>query len=131
MRGAVRRAGVGRIHFRRLRRVWRIKVTLLLGYEDLNHNDSLRHAPALQTAVGRDVDMADASPLCRLENSIDAKSLWRKWYHIRMVPGSARRKNRQIYRKNKTSGLDFFLVKAARAICRLCMIIPLDYRRRH
>ena len=32
--------------------------------------------PALQTAVGRDVDMASASTLCRFENSVDAKSLW-------------------------------------------------------
>ena len=34
---------------------------LALGYEDLNDHDSLRHDPALQTAVGRDVDMASAS----------------------------------------------------------------------
>ncbi len=32
-----------------------------LGYEDLNDHDSLRHDPALQTAVGRDVKMASAS----------------------------------------------------------------------
>ena len=49
---------------------------LALGYEDLNDHDSLRHDPALQTAVGRDVDMASASTLCRFENSIDTKSLW-------------------------------------------------------
>ena len=49
---------------------------LALGYEDLNDHDELRHDPALQTAVGRDVDMASASTLCRFENSVDAKSLW-------------------------------------------------------
>jgi len=49
---------------------------LALGYEDLNDHDTLRHDPALQTAVGRDVDMASASTLCRFENSVDAKSLW-------------------------------------------------------
>lgn len=49
---------------------------LALGYEDLNDHDELRHDPALQTAVGRDVDMASASTLCRFENSVDAESLW-------------------------------------------------------
>ncbi|MDL2317440.1 IS1380 family transposase [Desulfovibrio sp. OttesenSCG-928-A18] len=49
---------------------------IALGYEDLNDHDELRHDPALQTAVGRDVDMASASTLCRFENSVDAKSLW-------------------------------------------------------
>lgn len=49
---------------------------LALGYEDLNDHDELRHDPALQAAVGRDVDMASASTLCRFENSVTAKSLW-------------------------------------------------------
>lgn len=49
---------------------------LALGYEDLNDHDELRHDPALQTVVGRDVDLASASTLCRFENSVDAKSLW-------------------------------------------------------
>jgi len=49
---------------------------LALGYEDLNDHDTLRHDPALQTAVGRDVDMASASTLCRFENSVDKESLW-------------------------------------------------------
>ena len=49
---------------------------LALGYEDLNDHDALRHDPALQTAGGRDVDMASASTLCRFENRVDAKSLW-------------------------------------------------------
>jgi len=50
---------------------------LALGYEDLNDHDALRHDPALQTAVGRDVDMASASTLCRFENSVDAEFLWK------------------------------------------------------
>ena len=49
---------------------------LALGYEDLNDHDKLRHDPALQTAVGRDVDLASASTLCRFENSVDSRSLW-------------------------------------------------------
>jgi hypothetical protein len=49
---------------------------LALGYEDLNDHDELRHDPALQTAVGRDVAMAGASTLCRFENRIDRRSLW-------------------------------------------------------
>jgi hypothetical protein len=49
---------------------------LALGYEDINDHDELRHDPALQTAVGRDVDMASSSTLCRFENSVNAKSLW-------------------------------------------------------
>jgi hypothetical protein len=49
---------------------------LALGYEDLNDHETLRHDPALQTAVGRDVEMASAPTLCRFENSVDKKSLW-------------------------------------------------------
>jgi hypothetical protein len=49
---------------------------LALGYEDLNDHDKLRQDPALQTAVGRDVDMASSSTLCRFENSVDAKTMW-------------------------------------------------------
>lgn len=49
---------------------------LALGYEDLNDHDELRHDPALQTAVGRDVAMASAATLCRFENRIDRQSLW-------------------------------------------------------
>ena len=49
---------------------------LALGYEDLNDHEILRHDPALQTAVGRDMDVASAATLCRFENSVDAKSLW-------------------------------------------------------
>jgi hypothetical protein len=49
---------------------------LALGYEDLNDHETLRHDLALQTAVGRDVDMASSSTLCRFENGVTAKSLW-------------------------------------------------------
>jgi len=38
---------------------------LALGYEDLNDHDVLRHDPALQTFVGRDVELASSPTLCR------------------------------------------------------------------
>ena len=54
---------------------------LALGYEDLNDHDSLRHDPGLQTSVSRDPGEKEAlgsSPtLCRLENGIDKKTLWK------------------------------------------------------
>lgn len=49
---------------------------LALGYEDLNDHDELRNDPALQTAVGRDTELASASTLCRFENRIDKETLW-------------------------------------------------------
>jgi len=49
---------------------------LALGYEDLNDHDMLRSDPALQTAVGRDVELASAATLCRFENRVDNASLW-------------------------------------------------------
>lgn len=49
---------------------------LALGYEDLNDHDELKSDPALQAALGRDVDLASASTLCRFENRVDKKSLW-------------------------------------------------------
>jgi hypothetical protein len=49
---------------------------LALGYEDLNDHDVLRNDPALQTAVGRDVELASAATLCRFENRVDKASLW-------------------------------------------------------
>jgi hypothetical protein len=49
---------------------------LALGYEDLNDHNELRHDMALQTAVGRDVELAGASTLCRFENNVDRKALW-------------------------------------------------------
>ncbi len=60
-----------------LRNLLRQRVyAMALGYEDLNDHETLRYDPALQTAVGRDVDMASPATLCRFENSVDAKSLW-------------------------------------------------------
>ena len=50
---------------------------LALGYEDLNDHNLLRHDPALQTVIGQDESMASASTLCRFENNVDAKTLWK------------------------------------------------------
>ena len=41
---------------------------LALGYEDLNDHVTLRKDTALQTAVGRDTDLASNATLCRFEN---------------------------------------------------------------
>ena len=41
---------------------------LAMGWEDLNDHAQLRHDPAVQTAVGRDVELASPSTLSRLEN---------------------------------------------------------------
>jgi len=46
------------------------------GYEDLNDHDSLRGDVGLQTAVGRDEELASASTLCRWENRSDGKAAW-------------------------------------------------------
>lgn len=51
-------------------------LALALGYEDLNDHDELRNDAVLQSAVGRDVELASASTLCRFENSVDKASLW-------------------------------------------------------
>ncbi len=52
---------------------------IALGYEDLNDHDSLRDDPLLQILTERGIDeeqpLASASTLCRLENSLDRKSL--------------------------------------------------------
>ena len=54
---------------------------IVLGYEDLNDHQELRTDPALQVAAGKvpDPDVALASPptLCRLENRVDRKTLFR------------------------------------------------------
>lgn len=47
---------------------------LALGYEDLNDHNSLRHDPALQTAIERDTPLAGASSLSRLENRAQRQS---------------------------------------------------------
>lgn len=46
---------------------------IALGYEDLNDHDTLRHCPALQTAIDRLDNMASSATLCRFENSVDRK----------------------------------------------------------
>jgi hypothetical protein len=50
---------------------------LALWYEDLNDHKKMHHDPALQTVAGRDVELAGASTLCRFENSVDRKALWK------------------------------------------------------
>lgn len=46
---------------------------LPFGYKDLNDHNKLKRVPVLQTALGRDVEIASAATLCRLENSVDKK----------------------------------------------------------
>ena len=50
---------------------------LALGYEDLNDHDVLRHDPALQAFVGKDVELASSPTLCRFENSVSRKEMWK------------------------------------------------------
>lgn len=50
---------------------------LALGYEDLNDHSTLRKDTVIQTAVGRDNDLASSSTLCRLEHSAEQKMLWK------------------------------------------------------
>jgi hypothetical protein len=45
--------------------------SLALGYEDLNDHDTLRKDTAVQTAVGKDEDLASSPTLCRFENFAD------------------------------------------------------------
>jgi hypothetical protein len=49
---------------------------LALGYEDLNDHATLRRDLAIQTAVGRDTDLASAATLCRWENRADRQAAW-------------------------------------------------------
>ena len=49
---------------------------IALGYEDLNDHQSLRHDPALQTAVDRDTMLGSSSTLCRFENRMDKQAAW-------------------------------------------------------
>jgi hypothetical protein len=49
---------------------------LCAGYEDQNDHNSLRADIALQTAVGRDEELAGQSTLCRWENSATASDAW-------------------------------------------------------
>jgi hypothetical protein len=54
---------------------------IALGYEDLNDHQALRTDPALQIAAGKvpepDMALASSPTLCRLENRIDRKTLFR------------------------------------------------------
>lgn len=45
--------------------------SLALGYEDLNDHDTLRNDTAIQTAAGKDVQLASSPTLCRFENFAD------------------------------------------------------------
>jgi len=49
---------------------------LALGYEDLNDHGTLRSDPAIQTAVGRDEQLASSPTLCRFENWANGQSCW-------------------------------------------------------
>ena len=68
------------IHDQRAMLAQRI-VSLALGYEDLNDQQTMRQDPALQLVAGcspeEDAAMASPSTLCRLENRITRKSLVR------------------------------------------------------
>ncbi len=50
--------------------------SLALGYEDLNDHDALRKDTAIQTAVGKDEDLASSPTLCRFENFADKQMCW-------------------------------------------------------
>jgi hypothetical protein len=56
-------------------------IAIALGYEDLNDHQTLRTDPALQIAAGKipepDVALASSPTLCRLENRVDSKALFR------------------------------------------------------
>jgi hypothetical protein len=56
-------------------------VAIALGYEDLNDHQKLRSDPALQVAAGKvpdpDLPLASSPTLCRLENRLNRKSLFR------------------------------------------------------
>ena len=49
---------------------------LALGYEDLNDHDTLRNDTAIQTAVGKDEELASSPTLCRFENFADRQMCW-------------------------------------------------------
>lgn len=50
--------------------------SLALGYEDLNDHDTLRNDTAIQTAVGKDEELASSPTLCRFENFADRQMCW-------------------------------------------------------
>ena len=49
---------------------------LALGYEDLHDHAGLRRDLAIQTAVGRSMELANAATLCRWENRADRQVAW-------------------------------------------------------
>lgn len=50
--------------------------SIALGYEDLNDQEALRRDPCIQTAIGKDTELASASTLCRFENSMGREAAW-------------------------------------------------------
>jgi hypothetical protein len=56
------------------------------GYEDLNDHEALRFDQALQTAVGKENDLAGKSTLCRMEQQVDRQSVVKAhellWQHF-------------------------------------------------
>ena len=57
----------GKIRHRMVDPVRRRTFAIALGYEDINDHETLRHDPAIQTAVERDDTLNSPSSLCRLE----------------------------------------------------------------
>ena len=49
---------------------------IALGYEDLNDHTTLRHDPAIQTAVDRITTLASSPTLCRMENRANRKMIF-------------------------------------------------------
>ncbi len=49
---------------------------IALGNEDLNDQDTLRHDPAWQTAIGTDEALASSPTLCRFENRAGRRLAW-------------------------------------------------------
>lgn len=49
---------------------------LALGYEDLNDHSALRKDKGIQTAVGKDTDLASSATLCRFENASTPQTMW-------------------------------------------------------
>jgi Transposase DDE domain group 1 len=53
-------------------------LAIALGYEDLNDHQTLRSDPALRLMAGGERDaLASAPTLCRLENRVDRRAMWR------------------------------------------------------
>jgi len=66
---------------------------LASGYEHLNEYTGLRRDLAIQTAVGRDQELACAPTLCRWENRADRQPAWQlhvAWWSSSSFPSRAR-----------------------------------------